>query len=258
MPNNSEELQSSKVDRRVKDIILTADIDKIANPLPKNGYKIAISKLLVKYNEGLEESERITENQLKHVFDRKTRIDKRENNKVDNLINKILFKVFHPIKIDFDKSNLITEAYFPECFTYKGTDRIPNGEKFNSKNNLRIHLKCQDIRRAKQVQELQKTPRRKYEITRKYKVGNEEREARFIILLDGINMNFGLDGDIEAFFFQEAIKRGYIGKMVCPGTKKMCPSSMARAKEEFISKFRRSGGFYEVQTYDPTPYLNQT
>ena len=266
-PSVKQELNSSKIDQRVESIVLSLDNrDKIAESIGGQ-YIIKIPKLLALYNNDLDNNDLmnytpITRFQLRESYN--NRIWKRKDAKIDRLIENMLFKALNPtddkiINAMIQSDPVATETIYPWLFLYEGTERIKLQDHRDYKEHAQFQEKLRKRRRAEQVKRVQERPLSPIVIHRTYKVGNENKTITFTLMYNRIYFSGDeLNNRFENFFLSEAFNRGCLGKMPqCPGTKDICPRYVERAKEAFLLRFRRLGGFIKAPFYDPAPYLQQ-
>ena len=94
-PSVKQNLNSAKVDRRVENIVLSLDDYDPAIEIFGGKYFIKMSKLLDRYNNAPAGYAPITRFQLRDSLEE--RIVDRSGAKIDRLIEKMLFRTFHPI-----------------------------------------------------------------------------------------------------------------------------------------------------------------
>jgi len=251
-PRVKQELQSSKVDRRLKQCLLVNDPTLISTPLLSDDeWLVRIARLQREYNKvllhqmNLASYEPITVDQVADSLDRITEREARkiigneehgicETTRRDGYIGKLWWGLDRLIK---KASDPITEKYFPECFVYFGRERFnlyqtndrdryrwreitrqsfPNPEDPDSERNMKIH-------QTWLARRLHKPPA----VQCKIEVGG------MTFLTRNEMVSFQVVDGLEVLLLAVAVKLGY-GR--CPGTKQICP----HAPETFISRFERS------------------
>jgi hypothetical protein len=274
------------IDQRVEDIVLDPRSRDQTSKVFGNSAFLAQPKLLKVYNDTLDENyAAITPDQLRASV--QTRLANRFDQKIDRHIDEILRGILRPevskkiwdaqwaeekAELDIVKDfwKLGGDGYLEKYksstrFVFEGTTRKLQPDHY-SQQRIKDH---QDKYLAKNIQEgLERKCSQSTE--RKYRVGNEEKNIKFTLYrvirydiknhMDKITDSWYLEGDeigekFENFFFQEAFKRGWLGKVYdCRGTGKACHRGLVKAKEKFHELFNaRRSGFIAV----PHPYTHK-
>lgn len=192
-----------------------------------------------KYNEGLDEPKQITVDQARDSWEK--RIPKKENNKIDNEIKKLLHWIYNPPELALNKPPIL-EKYLPEYFIYTGTARKPDPRPIFKADVAHNTKKWLTIQRQKKV--VQELKARQCMIRREYESSEGETKTYILQIMGDRIVYIGdedrgswLEADLEDFFFSEARKFGCV-----------------IAKEEFILKFRPYEWLFKPSYYDPMQY----
>jgi hypothetical protein len=249
MPRVKQRLTTSKIDQRLDTFLLSNEyIEELSEDyfgefrLPK------ISKLLIKYNEGLDNTDLvnynpITRDQIRDAY--KRRFPERMTSKIDKFIEKWLDRILKPnvqsIQIT-PHDVIITEKLNPGHFIYNGTERIllKGNDYFAQKRLLRederLFNKWLEYFRAKQSPKFLKA------VTlvenRTYNVGSEIKRISFVIRSDRLYISGDeLNERFRNFFLLEAIRRKRI-------------NNTTKDKNRFLALFDKNNGFIKLPTYD--------